>query len=42
MTQQPVDEQEDNNSAQASTAPFIGTISGQHGSQEVIHGFRGF
>jgi hypothetical protein len=35
----PVKKKEDNNSAQASTAQFIGTVTGEHGSQEVIHGF---
>jgi len=39
MAQGPVYNNEDNNGAQASTAQFVGTVTGEHGSKEVIHGF---
>jgi len=42
MAKQPIDEQKDNNGAQAAPAQFVCTETGYKGSQEVIHGFLGF
>jgi hypothetical protein len=37
MAEQPIDNKENDNRPKATATPFVGAITGNHGSEKVVH-----